>query len=132
MKPLRFTDRFKTLFKSAVELSHAAGAEAVLLLLDAPADWNRLAKLAGPGKLLVAVDTLEMLEGAREAGLQGIALQMPDSPVYDRITQALLEAVADDLLSPGASVVAWRAAISLPKSRISSTTRTMPLCAKSE
>lgn len=106
MNQLRFTDRFKMLFASAIQLSDATGAEAVLLLLDGPADWNRLAKLAGEEKLLVAADTAEMLEGASEAGLQGVVLEMSDAPINLRLTQALLESVADDLLAPGAAVVA--------------------------
>jgi DNA integrity scanning protein DisA with diadenylate cyclase activity len=31
---------------------------------------------------------------------------MPESPVYHRLTQAILEAVADDVIAPGCSVVA--------------------------
>ena len=31
---------------------------------------------------------------------------MPDAPVYEKLTQALLESVADDILAPGARVVA--------------------------
>ena len=31
---------------------------------------------------------------------------MPDSPIYERLTQSVLEAVADDILTPGSSVVA--------------------------
>jgi len=31
---------------------------------------------------------------------------MPESPVYERLTQAVLEAVADDILVPGSSVAA--------------------------
>jgi DNA integrity scanning protein DisA with diadenylate cyclase activity len=106
MKPLRFTDRFKTILKSAVHLSQAADADAVLLLLEGPADWARLAGMAGGEKLLVAADSYEVLEGAEQSGLAHVVLNMPDSPVHDRITQALLEAVADDLLTPGACVVA--------------------------
>ena len=106
MKPLRFTDRFKTLYNVAIRLSEASEADAVLLLLDGSADWPRLKKLSGDVKLLVAVDATEQLEGAREAGLEVVAFDMADSPVHDRITQALLEAVADDILQPGSVVVA--------------------------
>jgi len=106
MKQLRFTDRFKALYNSAIRLSEAADADAVLLLLEGPADWSRLRRLAGEEKLLVAADFAEALEGAEEAGLHGVVLGMADSPVYHRLTQALLEAVADDLLAPRASVVA--------------------------
>jgi DNA integrity scanning protein DisA with diadenylate cyclase activity len=106
MNPLRFTDRFKTLFDLAVRLSDACGADAMLLLLEGSADWARLKKLAGEEKLLVAGDSTEELAGAREAGLDAVPLDMPESPVYDRLSQALLEAVADDILQPGSVVVA--------------------------
>ena len=98
MGPLRFTESFKTLYAMAVRLAEAVNADAVLLLLDGPADWARLKKLAGGQKVLVAADTAEQLEGAKEAGLHAVCLNMADSPTYDRLTQALLEAVADDIL----------------------------------
>ncbi len=106
MKPLRFTDRFKTLYSLGIRLSESTEADAVLLLVDGPADWARLKNLAGDEKVIVAADTKGELEGASENGFQTVVLNMADSPVYDRLTQALLEAVADDLLAPGACVVA--------------------------
>ncbi len=105
MKPLRFTDRFKTLFDLATRLSETSGADAVLLLLEGSADWARLKRMAGEEKLLVAGDSAEELEGAKEAGLEAVPLDMPDSPIHDRLSQALLEAVADDILQPGSLVV---------------------------
>jgi DNA integrity scanning protein DisA with diadenylate cyclase activity len=106
MKPLRFTDRFKTLFSMAIRLSETVEADGVLILLDGTADWNRLRKQADSAKIIVAADTAEELQGASEADLLPLVVNMPDSPVYDRLTQALLEAVADDLLVPGSRVVA--------------------------
>ena len=106
MKPLRFSDRFKTLYGLVVRLSESTEADAVLLLLEGPADWSRLKNLAGEEKIIVAADTEAELKGAKEAGLETVVLRMPESPVYDRLTQALLEAVADDILPPGACVVA--------------------------
>ncbi len=105
MKPLRFSDRFKTLYNLAIRLAESVEADAVLLLLDGPADWARLKGLAGEEKLVVSADSAEALEGAREAGLHPVVLRMPESPIYDRLTQAILEAVADDVLAPGACVV---------------------------
>ena len=104
MQPLRFTEQFKTLFSLAVRLAKSAGADAVLLLLDGPADWQRLKKLSGNEKVLVAADSAEQLEGAKESGLECVNIDMPESPTYERLTQAVLEAVADDILAPGASV----------------------------
>jgi DNA integrity scanning protein DisA with diadenylate cyclase activity len=106
MQPLRFTEQFKSLFKLAMQLTESAEVEAVLLLLEGPADWQRLKNAVGEHKLLVAADTLEQLAGATEAGLASLCLNMPDSPVYERLTQSVIEAVADDLLTPGSSVAA--------------------------
>ena len=105
MQPLRFTEQFKTLYSLALRLTESAGGDAILLLWEGPADWQRLKKMAGDEKILVAGDTSEQLEGAREAGLETVRLEMPDSPIYERLTQAVLEAVADDLLAPGSIVV---------------------------
>jgi diadenylate cyclase len=105
MHPLRFTEQFKTLYSLALRLTDSAGADAILLLLEGPGDWQRLKKMAGDEKVLVAADTAEQLEGAKEAGLECIRLDMPDRPVYERLTQSVLEAVADDVLGPGSCVV---------------------------
>ena len=106
MQPLRLTEQFKTLYGLALGMAASANAEAILLLLDGPADWQRLKAISGDEKIVVAADTSEQLEGAKEAGLASVRIDMPDSPVYERLTQALLEAVADDFFSSGSSVVA--------------------------
>ena len=106
MKPLRLTERFKTLLNLATDLAESAAADAILLLAEGPADWQRVARLCGDTKLLVAAEVAEHLEGADKAGLDSVALDMPDSPVHERLTQAVIEAVADDILAPGACVVA--------------------------
>jgi DNA integrity scanning protein DisA with diadenylate cyclase activity len=84
----------------------SAQSEAMLLLLEGPTDWSRIKNLAGKNKMVVAANTSEDLAGAKEAGLATVQLDMPDSPIYERLTQAVLEAVADDLLTAGSSVVA--------------------------
>ncbi|HLA84742.1 MAG TPA: DNA integrity scanning protein DisA nucleotide-binding domain protein [Thermoguttaceae bacterium] len=112
MQPLRLTDQFKTLLGSAAHVGAAVEADALLLLVDGPADWPKFQKLWADQKLLdsppflVAAVRAEHLEGAGETGMKTILLDMPDSPVSEQLTQALLEAVADDLLSPGSRVVA--------------------------
>ncbi|HYW78967.1 MAG TPA: DNA integrity scanning protein DisA nucleotide-binding domain protein [Thermoguttaceae bacterium] len=106
MQSLRFTEQFKGLCKLGLQLSESAGAEAILLLLEGTADWQRLKKLVGDEKVLIAADTAEQLEGAEEAELATVLLDMANSPVYERLTQSVLEAVADDILAPGSCVVA--------------------------
>ncbi len=106
MKQRRFTDEFKAVYKSAVQLAKSVEADALLVLVDAPADWQYLKRMANGEKVVVAADTIEQIEGAREAELDGVVLDMVSSPVHEKLTQALLESVADDILASGARVVA--------------------------
>ncbi|MGD9128072.1 MAG: diadenylate cyclase [Planctomycetia bacterium] len=107
MKTLRLTDQFKSLFQAAFDLALTVEADAVLLLVEGETDWLNLAKLAGDEiHFLVAADEAEYLLGIEESGLDHVLLDMPESPVFEQLTQALLEATADDLLSPSATVVA--------------------------
>jgi len=105
-RPLRMTDQFKGLCRLAVQMAESGTADAILLLLEGPADWSRLKGVVGDRKLVVAADRAEHLAGAAEAGLDAVAIDMANHPIYERLTQAVLEAVADDLLEPGSSVVA--------------------------
>ena len=59
--------------RSPSAMTETAGVDAILLLLEGPADWQRLRNMAGSGKvkLLVAADTAEQLAGAKEAGPGG-------------------------------------------------------------
>lgn len=106
MQALRFTDRFKNLYDLALKLAGGAAADAVVLLLEGEADWQRLKKIAGPIKVVVAADSADKLAGAKENGLEVVQLSAAGIPVYERLTRALLEAVADDILTPGSSIVA--------------------------
>jgi diadenylate cyclase len=106
MQPLKFTDEFAQVYEAAAGLARSSGAHAVLLLLDGPTDWTQLKQRSGGEPVIVAADAPEHLAGARAAGLLPIVLDMPESPVYDKLSQALLEAVADEFVRPGARVVA--------------------------
>ncbi len=102
----RFSDNFLTLFDFAIKLATATKAEALMLLLEDALDWDRLLQMAGNTKLLLVADQRGQLVGAAERGLAAVVLKMADAPVHEKLTQALLEAVADDVLAPGAKVVA--------------------------
>ncbi len=106
MKTYRFTDQFETVFNAAAQLSQAADADAILVLLEGPAEWERLKEHSGGEKILVAADFATQMEGAVDAGLSVVVLRMPEAPVHEKLTQAILEAVADDILAAGAQVVA--------------------------
>ncbi len=77
-----------------------------MVVLDGPTDWQKLKEKAGSAKVLVAADREEIFEGAEEAGLATVTVNMPGAPMFEKLTQALLESVADDILVPGADVIA--------------------------
>jgi len=104
--PTRFTDQFQSLCSLAVQLAKTEEADALLLLLEGPIDWQRLKKRIGTTPILIAADTAEQVEGAEAAGLPILLLNMAENPVYERLTQAVLEGVADDRLPPGGCVIA--------------------------
>jgi DNA integrity scanning protein DisA with diadenylate cyclase activity len=106
VRTYRFTEQFETMIDVASKLSRAEDADALMLLVEGPTDWDRLKTHAGDEKILIAADFANQLEGAADAGLATVILKMPEAPVYEKLTQALLEAVADDILTAGAKVVA--------------------------
>jgi diadenylate cyclase len=106
VKTYRFTEQFETVFEVAARLSRAVDADALLLLLEGPTDWDRLREHANGEKILIAADFPAQVEGAADAGLATVVLKMPEAPVHEKLTQALLESVADDILAAGAQVVA--------------------------
>ena len=107
MSPVsKLSNQLRALCAAAVALGISQEADSLLLLLERQLKWPDLREALGPWKTVIAADHEEYLEGAAEHGFDVVPLSMPDSPVYDRLTQALLESVADDFLAPGARVVA--------------------------
>ena len=95
------------IYELAVQLAKSIEADAILLLVELPVNLESLSKQAGRRrKLLIAGDTEAELAGAKELELDTVRLNMPEAPVYDKLTHALLSAVANDQLAPGADVIA--------------------------
>jgi DNA integrity scanning protein DisA with diadenylate cyclase activity len=106
LKATRLTEQFLNVFDLAVKLARSVEADTMMLLLEGPCDWDRLSTLIGDQKLLIAADVPAQIEGAAAAGLPTVLLNAPDAPVYEKLTQAMLESVADEILAAGARVVA--------------------------
>lgn len=108
-QPRRFTEQLEGFCAAAVAVAEQHSADAVLFLAERPIDWTRLQSAFGNRSLLVAADSEDQLAGAHDEengpSLETIILRMNDAPVYERLTQALLEAVADEHLEPGSTVV---------------------------
>jgi len=103
---IKFNDQLRAFCELATQLAKHEEADSLLFLLEGSIDWQQLHQATNGRKVLLASDNPEFLEGAQEFGFQSVILNIPDSPVYEQLTQSLLECVADDLLSPGACVVA--------------------------
>jgi DNA integrity scanning protein DisA with diadenylate cyclase activity len=106
MNPQKLTKQFVSILDLAVQLCAAKEADAILVVLDGPTDWERLRQLGGGHQVLVAADQEEQLAGATEAGLAPVPLELGEVPVFDKLTHAILESVSRDLLQPGAEVIA--------------------------
>ena len=106
MKTQRLTEQFQSILDLAVQMGSTASADGLMILLEGQMDWESLREAVGPQKVVLAADFPADLDGAAEAGFPLVSLNMAESPVNEKLTQALLEAVADDILAPGARVVA--------------------------
>src|SRR5262245_52331316 len=105
MKLHRFDEQFAGYVDLAMAMCRSSGGSALFLMLSGPTEWEELKKKADGMKVVVAANSLEELSGAEEAGLLALPLDMSDSPVIERLTQALLRGVAREVLTPGDGVV---------------------------
>ena len=105
MKLHRFDEQFARYVDLALSMCRASGGSALFLMLSGPTEWEQLKKKADGIKVVVAADSPEELAGAEAAGLLALPLDMSDSPVIERLTQALLRGVAREVLTPGDGVV---------------------------
>lgn len=103
---MRFNEEFETIYGTVLKLAKGVGADAVLLLIDDSVDWQAIKQHADGEKVVVAVETAEQVVGAVEAELPTVLLETTEVPVYDRLSQALLKAIADEMLAPASRVVA--------------------------
>lgn len=104
--PRKFSDQLLAFCELAARLADFHGAESILFLVERPTDWEQLNKAVGKHTLLLAADSEELLAGAEDSDFDTVVLNTPDLPVYERLTEALLEAVAEEYLKPGDPVVA--------------------------
>ncbi len=107
MEQLKFTDYLQKFLNDAINLNKEMAASGLLLLFEAPIDWKRLKKFLGDTYFVAAATNEEALQGAAESEIKTVLLQLDDdAPIYDRMTHAILEAVADDFFLPGSRLIA--------------------------
>jgi diadenylate cyclase len=90
----------------ACEAARRLGAIGVLILPEGPMEWDVVHVLANSDiSILVASPSQRQLESIRRAGLIAVEVEPADVAISERISLALIEAVANDFLQAGATVV---------------------------
>lgn len=103
---IKFTEQLQVFCEIASRMAKHEEADALLFLIEGTIDWQKLRDATGKHHVILASDRKQHLSKAEDYDFDTVELNIPDSPVYERLTQALLESVADDLLTPGATVIA--------------------------
>ncbi|HEV3162894.1 MAG TPA: DNA integrity scanning protein DisA nucleotide-binding domain protein [Isosphaeraceae bacterium] len=99
------TKATNTLLELACGAVGRLGAVGLLLLPEGPMDWEDVRESTGETKVLVAVASGRHLEAVRNAALTPLEVEPTEAAITERITLALIEAVANDHLTAGARVV---------------------------
>lgn len=103
--PLPPARAFAEILALAVRAAADVEADAILLLPEGPADWESVRALTAATLILVAAPSERATRAARDAGLVTLDVEPTDAGIADRISLALIEAVAQDHLKAGALVV---------------------------
>lgn len=94
------------LLETAQKLVQQLPAEAVLLLTETHLDWDVVLEKLSGSRLLVAAQDPAVAQRLRETpGLTLLEIDPGPTPTRERMSLALLEAVASEKLLPGARVV---------------------------
>lgn len=106
MKRVEITEPFATLLASTRRIVEEVKAQAVVMLADLPYDFAAIRNELHPVRLVVATDKVELFRTVLDDDVDLVPLvQEPESRRL-QLSQALLEAIADELLQSGDKVVA--------------------------
>jgi diadenylate cyclase len=95
------------LLQAARDLVKSLPADAVLLLTETPIDWEEVSRMLSGCKLFVAAENPALTRSLRDSpDWTVIDLDPEPLPTQERMNAALLKAVSEDQLQPGAHVVA--------------------------
>jgi DNA integrity scanning protein DisA with diadenylate cyclase activity len=103
---MRLAPQTVALLQAARQLIQGLPADTVLLLTESELDWDAVRRQLDGCRLLVAARTAALQERLRrEPGLNVLEIDPGPTPIQERMSLALLEAVRTDRLHHGADVV---------------------------
>lgn len=95
------------LLQAARDLVKGLPADAVLILTETPLEWEEVGRLLGGCRLFVAAENPALTKPLQEhPDWTVIDLDPEQHPTQERMNDALLKAVSQNLLQPGSHVVA--------------------------
>lgn len=106
MSPANFDEQFATFLALANDLYRSTEADALLIMLERAVDWKTLKRKTARTAVVLASDTEAHLEGAEEHGFSTVVVNLTSATFFEKLNQALLDGVAEGLLSSGSDVVA--------------------------
>ena len=106
MSTLALSQQLIQILEAASHLVDVTNSAALLLVVEQRLDWARLRELLGTQTVLIASDDESHLMGVTEQGMGRVMIDVTGLPVHERLTQALLECVAEDKIGPESQVVA--------------------------
>lgn len=106
MKRVEHSEPFATLLATAKRIAEDGNIQAVVLLADDPYDFAAIRNDLNPTRLVVATDKVDLFRTVLDDDVDLVPLvQEPESRRL-QLSQALLEAIADELLQSGDRVIA--------------------------
>ena len=106
MKRAEVSPQLETLLHSAGRIADNVEAEAVVLLADHPYDFIAIRKRMRQVRLVVASDKADVQRAAQQDDTDVVPILHEPQTRQNQLSQALLEAIADDLLQSGDCIVA--------------------------
>ena len=106
MKRLDITTQFATILTAAKRITLENDAQAIVILADVAYDFQAVRHHLEGMRVIVASDRPDVQRAVQEDGLDLVPLLRGSETRQLQLSQALLEAIADDLLHTGDKVVA--------------------------
>ncbi len=103
---IKINEHLKHLFGFLQQLQEEINASGIIIFPEAPIDWARFKRFMPNVKVFVAGTNSEVLAAAAEYEFSTIRLEFEKgTPIHDRMSHAILEAVADDMIPHGGRVI---------------------------